>query len=53
MAVTLPTPNQLRAVAAQCGLSLTDEDVSSFRGLMQGSIDAYNAVAQCPMKCRR
>ena len=48
MAVTLPTPNELRAVAAQCGLSLTDEDVSSFRGLMQGSIDAYNAVAGMP-----
>jgi len=48
VAVTLPTPNELRAVAAQCGLSLTDEDVSSFRGLMQGSIDAYNAVAGMP-----
>jgi amidase len=44
VAVTLPTPNELRAIAIQCGLSLTDEDVTSFRGLMQGSIDAYNAV---------
>jgi amidase len=46
--VTLPTPNELRAVAAQCGLSLTDEDVTSFRGLMQGSIEAYNVVGTMP-----
>ena len=48
MSVALPTPDQLRAVAEQCGLALTDEDVASFRGLMQGSIDAYNAVAAMP-----
>src|SRR5439155_12637474 len=43
--VALPTPDQLRAVADQCGLALTDEDVTSFRVLMQGSVDAYNPVA--------
>jgi amidase len=48
VAVALPTPDQLRIVAAQCGLALTDEDVTSFRGLMQGSVDAYNAVAAMP-----
>src|SRR5579862_7917157 len=48
MSVVLPTPTQLRAVAAQCGLSLSDEDVASFRGLMQGSVDAYNLVASMP-----
>jgi amidase len=48
VSVTLPTPGQLRAVAAQCGLSLTEDDVASFRGLMQGSIDAYNLVAAMP-----
>ena len=48
MSVALPTPDQLRAVADQCGLALTDEDVTSFRGLMQGSIDAYNTVAAMP-----
>ena len=48
VAVTLPTPDQLRAVADYCGLALTDEDVTSFRGLMQGSVDAYNAVAAMP-----
>ena len=35
MTVMLPTPDQLRAVADQSGLSLTAEDIASFRGLMQ------------------
>jgi len=48
VSVALPTPDQLRAVAEYCGLALTDEDVTSFRGLMQGSVDAYNAVAAMP-----
>ena len=48
VSVSLPTPDQLLAVADQCGLSLTSEDVVSFRTLMQGSIDAYNAVAVMP-----
>jgi amidase len=48
LSVVLPTPTQLRAVAEQCGLSLTDEDVASFRGLMQGSVEAYNLVAAMP-----
>jgi amidase len=48
VSVALPTQSQLRAVAEQCGLSLTDDDVASFRGLMQGSVDAYNLVAAMP-----
>src|SRR6202795_504503 len=48
VSVALPTPDQLREVADSCGLALTDEDVTSFRGLMQGSVDAYNAVAAMP-----
>ncbi len=48
MSVVLPTPMQLRSVAAQCGLALSDEDVTSFRGLMQASVDAYNLVAAMP-----
>lgn len=48
MSVVLPTPDQLLDVADQCGLSLTDDDVASFRGLMQGSVDAYNLVASMP-----
>ncbi|MET0876801.1 MAG: amidase [Tardiphaga sp.] len=48
MSVSLPTPDQLRDVAEQCGLALTDADVASFRGLMQGTVDAYNVVAAMP-----
>lgn len=48
MSVSLPTPDQVRDLADQCGLSLTDEDVVSFRGLMQGSVDAYNVVGAMP-----
>jgi amidase len=48
MSVALPTPAQLRTIAQSCGLSLTDADVTSFLGLMQGSVDAYNAVAAMP-----
>ena len=35
MTVMLPTPDQLRAVADRSGLSLTAEDITSVRGLMQ------------------
>jgi amidase len=48
LTVSLPTPAQLRAVAEQCGLNLTDSDLASFRGLMQPSVDAYNLVASMP-----
>jgi hypothetical protein len=48
VSVALPTPDQLRALADQCGLALTDEDVTSFRGLMQDTVNAYNAVAAMP-----
>ncbi|MGE3306899.1 MAG: amidase family protein, partial [Rhizobiaceae bacterium] len=48
MSVSLPTPDQLRAVATQCGLSLTDADVQSYLGLMRGSVDAYNLVGSMP-----
>ncbi|WP_398469271.1 amidase [Tardiphaga sp.] len=48
MAVALPTPDQILAVADQCGLALSDDDITSFRALMQPSVDAYNAVAAMP-----
>jgi amidase len=48
VSVALPTPDQLRAIAQYCGLALTDEDVTSFRSLMQGSVDAYNVIAAMP-----
>jgi amidase len=43
--VILPTPAQLRVAAEACGLSLSDEDVSSYRGLMVQFVDSYNVVA--------
>ena len=48
MTVQLPTIAQLRDVAKQCGLSLADADLESFRGLMAGSVDAYNIVDAMP-----
>jgi amidase len=48
MAVHMPSLEQLRAVAAQCGLSLDDADLQSFRALMAGSIAAYNVVDAMP-----
>jgi amidase len=48
MAVPLPTPEQLQDVAKQCGLSLSEADLGSFRGLMAGSIAAYNLVDAMP-----
>ncbi len=48
MTVTLPTPDELRDVADICGLALTDEDVASFRGLLQPTVDAYNIVGAMP-----
>lgn len=48
MAVQVPTPAQLREVAEEMGLSLTDADVTSFIDLMRGSVAAYNVVDAMP-----
>ena len=48
MTIDIPTPNQLREVADQIGLTLSDDDVISFRSLMEGSIGALNAVDAMP-----
>jgi len=48
MPVRIPTEEQLRDVAEEVGLSLNEEDVRSFLGLIAGSIDAYNAVDALP-----
>ncbi|MGE0826769.1 MAG: amidase [Candidatus Binatia bacterium] len=48
MAVSVPTPDQLKAIASKMGLSLTDSDIASFRELMQPSIDSYNVVDRLP-----
>jgi amidase len=48
VAVKQPTPAQLREVAADIGLALSDADVDSFLGLIKGKVDAYNAVDAMP-----
>jgi amidase len=48
MTVQLPTIAQLRDIAKQCGLSLADADLESFRGLMAGSVGAYNIIDALP-----
>lgn len=48
MAVQLPTMEQLREIAEQCGLSLGDEDLAEYRENMKGNIDAYNIVDRMP-----
>ena len=48
MAVSLPTPDQLKAIAEEMGLDLTDSDVASFLALMKPSIDGYNVVDALP-----
>ena len=48
MPVQMPTAEQLRDVADEIGLSLSEDDVQSFLGLIAGSIDAYNVVDGLP-----
>src|SRR5689334_2637441 len=48
MAVQVPTEEQLRQVAAEVGLALTDADVKSFIDLMRPSVAAYNVVDAMP-----
>ena len=48
MAVSPPTPDQLKAIADAMGLSLTESDLASFLGLMKPSIDGYNVVDALP-----
>jgi amidase len=48
MAVQVPTPEQIRAAAAEVGLSLTDADVESYIGLIKPNVQAYNLVDAMP-----
>jgi amidase len=40
----LPTPDELKAVGRQLGLTLSDDDVAFFLTTMAGSVAAYHAV---------
>jgi amidase len=44
MPVEVPTPSQLRKIADEVGLHLSDGDVDSFVELMRPTIGAYNVV---------
>lgn len=48
MAVQTPTPAQMRVVAEEIGLDLTEADVTSFIGLFVPSIAAYNVIDAMP-----
>ncbi|MET0488425.1 MAG: amidase, partial [Candidatus Rokuibacteriota bacterium] len=48
MPVSLPTPDQLKRIAEEMNLSLTEGDIASFLALMKPSIDGYNVVDQLP-----
>ena len=42
----LPTPDELKAVGRQLGMSLSDSDVEFFLETMSGSVAAYHAVEE-------
>src|SRR5215470_1321224 len=48
MPVEVPTPSQLRNIADEIGLRLSDGDIASFIELMRPTIGAYNAVDAMP-----
>jgi amidase len=48
MAIKRPTPFQLRAVAHDLGMTLTDDDLRSYLDLMAASFGAYDAVEAMP-----
>lgn len=48
MSVKRPTPSQLRAIADDLGITLTDGDIASYLELMAGTIAAYDAVDAMP-----
>jgi amidase len=48
MPVDVPSLEQWRSVAAQCGLSLSDADLKSFSGLLAGFVGAYEVVDGLP-----
>jgi amidase len=48
MSVPYPTPEQLKEAASVMGLSLTEDDVRSYLGLIKPMVDAYNVVDSMP-----
>lgn len=48
MPLSTPTLPQLHAVAGELGLSLTDADLETFRGLLEETVAAYDIVDRLP-----
>jgi amidase len=48
MSVPYPSPEQLKEAASEIGLSLSEQDVSSYLGLIKPMVDAYNIVDHMP-----
>ena len=48
MSVTRPTVDQLRAVAEDLGIAISDADIASYRAIMETNFAAYDAVAAMP-----
>jgi amidase len=48
MTVKRPTPEQLRAVAEDLGMTMSDEDIASYLEIMQPNFLAYDAVEATP-----
>jgi amidase len=48
MSVKRPTTEQLRAVAEDLGMSMSDADLASYLAIMQPNFTAYDAVNAMP-----
>ena len=48
MTVKRPTAEQLRTIAAELGMSISEVDIASYLSLMQPNFAAYDAVAAMP-----
>ncbi|MEM8794624.1 MAG: amidase [Pseudomonadota bacterium] len=46
MTIRRPDASEIKSAAEELGIHLTKDDAESFRGLMQGLFDAYDAVDQ-------
>jgi amidase len=48
MAVKSPNLQQLRSVAESLGMSMSDDELASYHGLMQGNVAAYELIDAMP-----
>ncbi|MCZ7661779.1 MAG: amidase [Thermoleophilia bacterium] len=48
MSVPLPTPEQIKRIAEDLGLALTEDELSIYLGKMGGDVAAYNLVDSMP-----